>query len=376
MFSVHKIPIMKRFYISLLISVFSISLAAQEKVELTWYDVTTIGIEGKGWTDTKTPFDRLPSKAENIVPAEVWARSLNSAGMSVSFATDSDMIVIRWKVRNPSINSPYLSSMSVAGLDLYVWENEKWMWAATKTPRPPSVQPETTETFLRGLPKKLREFRLYLPSYNGVDKVEIGVTKDTKFGKAVEKVAKKPIVFYGSSIVQGSASSRPGMTYVAQLQRRLNRGIINLGFSGLCKMESGLGDLLAELDPAMFVIDCLPNMTVPEINERTVDLVKKIRKAQPETPIILVENPLYSQGLWNASVKNSVAAKNKALTTQFTKLQKDGLKGIYYVNGDNLYGDDGDSTVDGVHPTDYGFKLYADALEPLFRKILDESEKK
>ena len=125
MFSVHKIPIMKRFYISLLISVFSISLAAQEKVELTWYDVTTIGIEGKGWTDTKTPFDRLPSKAENKVPAEVWARSLNSAGMSVSFATDSDMIVIRWKVRNPSINSPYLSSMSVAGLDLYVWENEK-----------------------------------------------------------------------------------------------------------------------------------------------------------------------------------------------------------------------------------------------------------
>lgn len=367
---------MKQLFICLITAFSVISLSAQEKVELTWYDATFIGIDGRGWTDTKTPYDRFPKKAEGKVPAEVWARSLNSAGMSVSFATDADMIVIRWKVRHPSINSPYLSSMSVAGLDLYIWENDKWLWAATKTPRPPSVQSETTETFLRGLPKKLREFRLYLPSYNGVDKVEIGVSKDSKFGKAVENESKKPIVFYGSSIVQGSASSRPGMTYVAQLQRRLSRGVINLGFSGLCHMEPELGDLLAELDPALFVIDCLPNMTVPEINDRTVNLVKKIRKAQPNTPIVLVENPNYSQVLWNPAVKNSVAAKNKALSTQFAKLQQDGLKEIYYVKGDNLYGDDGESTVDGVHPTDYGFKLYADALEPLFRRILEESEKK
>lgn len=368
--------IVKSLFICLIIAFISVSSFSQEKIELTWYDAVAVGVDGRGWTDTKTPYDRFPGKAQGKVPEGVWARSLNSAGMSVSFATDSDIIVIRWKVRNPSITSPYLSSMSVAGLDLYIWENNKWMWAATKTPRPPSTQPETTETFLRGLPKKLREFRLYLPSYNGVEKVEIGVSKDSKFGKAVEKNAKKPIAFYGTSIVQGSSSSRPGMTYVAQLQRRLNRNVINLGFSGLCHMESALGDLLAELDPALFVIDCLPNMTVPEINERTVDLVKKIRKNRAETPIVLVENPLYSQALWNASVKNSIAAKNNALSTQFEKLQKDGVKNIYYIKGDNLYGDDGESTVDGVHPTDYGFKIYADTLEPLLRRILEESEKK
>lgn len=367
---------MKQIIIFILILVFSVSLFAQEKVELTWYNAVDLGIEGRGWTDTKTPYDRFPPKAEKKVPEGVWARSLNSAGMNVSFATDSDMIVIRWKVRHPSITSPYLSSMSVAGLDLYVRENDKWMWAATKTPRPPSVQPETTETFVRGLPVKLREFRLYLPSYNGVEKVEIGVKKDSKFGKSVEKEVKKPIVIYGSSIIQGSASSRPGMTLVAQLNRRLNRNIINLGFSGLCKMEPELGDLLAELDPALFVIDCLPNMTVAEIDQRTVDLVKKIRKARPDTPIVMVENPHYSQVLWNTSIRNQVNAKNKALSTQFAKLQQDGVKGIYYIKGDNLYGDDGESTVDGVHPTDYGFKLYADALEPLLRRILEESEKK
>lgn len=359
-----------------IIMVFSVSIFGQEKVELTWYSADTLGIDGKGWANTKTPYDRFPPKAEGRVPDGVWQRSLNSAGMNVSFATDSDMIVIRWKLRHPSINTPYLSAMSVAGLDLYVRESDKWQWAATKTPRPVAVAPENTETFLRGLPKKLREFRLYLPSYNGVEKVEIGVRKDSKFGKSVEKEVKKPLVIYGSSIIQGSASSRPGMTLVAQLNRRLNRNIINLGFSGLCKMEPAIGDLLAELDPALFVIDCLPNMTVPEINERTVNLVKKIRKARPDTPIVLVENPMYSQGLWNTSVKNSVGAKNRALSVQFAKLQNDGIKGIYYVKGDNLYGSDGDSSVDGVHPTDYGFKLYADAMEPILRRLLESTEKK
>ena len=58
------------------------------------------------------------------------------------------------------------------------------------------------------------------------------------------------------------------MTYVAQLGRRLDRPVINLGFSGLCHMEPALADLLAELDPAMFVIDCLPNMPAKEVAER------------------------------------------------------------------------------------------------------------
>ena len=76
-------------------------------------------------------------------------------------------------------------------------------------------------------------------------------------------------------------------------------------------MEPELGDLLTELDPAMFVIDCLPNMTVAEINQRTVDLIKKIRKSRPDTPIVVVENPYYSMTLWNTRVKNSILAKTK-----------------------------------------------------------------
>lgn len=362
---------MRLFLICLVMLIFSVSLSAQEKILLTWYDITALGIEGKGWTDTKTPFDRLPERAEKLVPEGVWARSLNSAGMSVTFATDSSMIVIRWKLRHPSISSPYLSSMAVAGLDLYMRKGEQWLWAATK---PPKVFPETTETFLNGLPKELREYRLYLPIYNGVEKVEIGVLEGAKFGKAVEPKIEKPIVFYGTSIVQGSSSSRPGMTYVSQLGRRLDRPVINLGFSGLCHMEPALGDLLAELDPAMFVIDCLPNMQAKEVTERTVPLVKRIREARPATPIVLIENLIPSQSLWNAATAKSVGLKNKMLADEFAKLKKDGVSNIYYVKADNLLSGEGNSTVDGVHPTDLGFLQMTNALEPILRQILSQKE--
>lgn len=347
--------------------VLSAAVLAQEKIEVTWYNAAELNIEGKGFADTKTPYDRLPAKAEKLVPEGVWSRSMNSAGMSVSFATDADMIVVRWVLRHPSITSPYLSSMSVAGLDLYVRSEGKWLWAATK---PPNKFPESTQTFLRGLGRQLREYKLYLPSYNGVAKVEVGVPKGSKFGKYADKEVSKPVVFYGSSIVQGSASSRPGMTYVAQLGRRLAVPVINLGFSGLCKMEPAMADVLADLDPSVFVIDCLPNMQLPEIKERTAPLIKRLRQSHPETPIVLVENPNYSQTLWNQSVSRSVAAKNKIFSAEVSKLKGEGVKNLIYVSGERLFGTDGSSTVDGIHPTDLGFTMVANALEPVLKDLL------
>ena len=68
-------------------------------------------------------------------------------------------------------------------------------------------------------------------------------------------------MFYGTSITHGACASRSGMTHVAILGRRFERPVLNLGFSGNGRLESEVATLLAELDPAVFVIDCLPNIT-------------------------------------------------------------------------------------------------------------------
>src|SRR5439155_18754242 len=48
---------------------------------IAWYDVREWGVEGKGWSETARFFDRLPAKAEGVVPAPVWNLSRQAAGM-------------------------------------------------------------------------------------------------------------------------------------------------------------------------------------------------------------------------------------------------------------------------------------------------------
>src|SRR5262245_41232037 len=53
------------------------------KPELTWHAVSPDDVVGKGWKDTKAPFDRLPARAEKIVRPPVWELSRHSAGLYV-----------------------------------------------------------------------------------------------------------------------------------------------------------------------------------------------------------------------------------------------------------------------------------------------------
>ena len=143
-----------------------------------------------------------------------------------------------------------------------------------------------------------REYLLYLPLYNGVSSVEIGLPKCSALAKAPPRPEgyERPIVVYGTSITQGGCDSRPGMVHTAILGRRLDRPVVNLGFSGNGKMEPELAALLAELDPAAYVIDCLPNMTAEEVGARVEPFVRALRAARPGTPIVLAEDRTYDLG--------------------------------------------------------------------------------
>ena len=101
---------------------------------------------------------------------------------------------------------------------------------------------------------------------------------------------RKPLVFYGTSITQGGCASRPGMVHTAILGRWLDRPVINLGFSGNGTMDPEMADLMAELDPALYILDCLPNINAAQVAKRVVPFVRTLRKARPETPILLVED--------------------------------------------------------------------------------------
>jgi lysophospholipase L1-like esterase len=212
---------------------------------------------------------------------------------------------------------------------------------------------------------------LYLPLYNGVQSVQIGLAPEAQLFKAPPYPPEKaqPICFYGTSITQGGCAARPGMAYPALLGRWLDRPTINLGFSGNGQMDLEMGQLMAELDPSVYVIDCLPNLDAARVTERTEPLVEALRTARPETPIVLVENITYQNAVLVPGSRQGYTAKNAALRAAYERLLARGVQHLHYVPGDKLLGEDGEATVDGTHPTDVGFLRIAEALEPVLRSL-------
>ena len=348
------------------------SLLAQNnfklKGEINWYNAKDIGLEGKGWTDTKRYFDRLPRKAEGIVRDPVWDLSRHSAGMCLRFETDSPNIYVRYKLHLESLSMFHMPATGVSGVDLYGEDGEGIdRWVSVVGPEEQKVE----KSIAKGLAPGSRKYTLYLPLYNGVDKMEIGI-ENGNFFNPLHPRKEKPILFYGTSIMQGACASRPGLAIPAILGRRLRRPTINLGFSGNGIMESEVASLLAELDPCVFVIDCLPNMNESSVRERTVPLVKKLRESHNKTPILLVEDRSFTNTPFFPSIKLHHQKSRRALKKAFAELVYSGEVNLYYLDGDNLLGRDGEGATDGSHPSDLGMIRYADAYEPALRSILKQ----
>ena len=91
---------------------------AQPKVEghIQWHDIREWGIEGQGWNDTESPFDRLPARAKEIVREGVWKLSQHSSGLSIRFVTDAAAINARWRLRCQSLAMPHMPATGVSGL--------------------------------------------------------------------------------------------------------------------------------------------------------------------------------------------------------------------------------------------------------------------
>ena len=210
--------------------------ASRTEKGVAWYDVRSLGVEGQGWSgdDLAAPFDRLPARAEKTVRGAVWGLSRHSAGLAVRFVTDATELHARWKLNSANLAMIHMPATGVSGLDLYVkTESGNWRWLAVGRP----AAQETTAKLVSGIPAGTREYMLYLPLYNGVQTVEVGLPEAAALQLAPTRTSgRKPIVFYGTSITQGGCASRPGMVHTAILGRWLDAPVINLVFSGNGRM--------------------------------------------------------------------------------------------------------------------------------------------
>jgi len=166
-------------------------------------------VNGRGWNEElKSNYARLPERFKAIVPAKIWNLSGNSAGLTVKFFTNSRNLQVKYTIAKAN-QLPNMSRLNQEGVDLYatnksgkthwIGNHMQWNWG------------DTLSFTFRDLETKEGTYELYLPPYSTVTSLKIGSDKGAIF-RFLPITNEKPVVIYGSPIVQGASPSRPGLT--------------------------------------------------------------------------------------------------------------------------------------------------------------------
>ncbi len=273
------------------------------------------------------------------------------SGVNISFITNSSFIKIKAKVSGIAYMA-HMTAVGTIGFDLYYKNKNNYIFISTT-----KVNRDEYEVVLvKELDSKDKEFRLYFPLYINLEDAYIGI--ETKCHFEFFKPIQNKIIAYGTSITQGGCATRPGMSYTSIMDRHLNFEIINLGFSGNCKLEEEIAELINSTSKKYLILEVEANSPSPEVmHEKLSNFLKLIY----DTKVILITH--FPEGM---TVLNE---KIRKLQKRFFDIQKK-MKNIIVINGKNLLKElNYEGTVDGVHLTDLGFYIVAKKLIKIIKKL-------
>lgn len=309
-------------------------------------------------------FDRLPFIFKDKVRKEVWNLSKNNSGISIEFLTDSSFIEFEWEVIN-NFTMNHMPNTGIKGLDLYTKSNNEWIYVGTGIP-------EGKKNFCRiiqNMEFHKREYKLYLPLYDGIEKLDIKLQDGSILEDLNNKQETKPLVFYGTSITQGGCASRPGSIHTNIISRATSLECMNFGFSGNGHLEKSIGEIISQINAKLYIIECMQNVDEILLKDRLIPLVKVIRQKRKMTPIVFVIEPISKNEDLDLEIKKNLTHKNKQLRIQYKKIKKLNIPQVYLIDEPNGIGIDNESTVDTVHFNDIGFRRYAFYLLKNLKKL-------
>lgn len=354
------------------VAVFSLwsLVAVAQQPELDYRPADSLPVLGTLAPEASARYTRLPDALKDSVRKELWDLGQNSAGLSVRFRSDSRSIGVKWHSRN-KFRMNHMTDTGVRGLDLYALTDSGWTFV--NSARPSMSNHNSQARLVSNLPEGDREYMLYLSLYDGVDSLYIGVDSTATLAQpaVAQPRRQKPIVMYGTSILQGGCAARPGMAHTNILQRKLNREVINLGFSGNARLDPEIATLMAAADAAVFVIDALPNCTPELVDNKMEVFIATIRRAHPTTPILLVESPWFPIMRWDSGVATTLRDKNNRLRNIYSRLSATDPN-LHYFEAEGVFAGDPDATVDNYHLTDKGFEAFAGRLLSVIENLANQ----
>ena len=357
---------MKKSLLALALIAFALPLAAfaQPKYDCLYVDASTLTILNKAQQDN-LPLVRIdnskyemPSQARNFMG--------HSTGLAVAFKTNSRTIRAYWVTGSTKCGGSNTTPILHSGLDLHILENGKWLCAGTGRPNYNTDTHETT--IVTNMREGEKECILYLPMFNSLTELKIGVDIGATI-EAMPSPFKYKILVTGSSITHGASASRSGATYVARMGRALNAETPNIGLSGLCRLDDFFADIACDTEADAYIFDAFSNSSADDINNRLYRFAERITKAHPGKPIIFLQTLLRDKGHFDEGAGRH-NEKQRATAEYFMVKVCEDFPDVHFVNPGLYVGDDHEATIDGIHLNDLGVQRTLDAILPKIKKIL------
>lgn len=344
---------------------------------LKWFSPNEppFGLAGFPWFASDRVYRRLPVKPAHTLPSAVNTLADCTAGGQIRFRSDTERVAVRVTLSRAA-DMAHMPATGQCGFDLYVGDGvAQRFYGVSKYDH---HQCAYEVLLFEHLQKDVRSFTINFPLYVGVTRVDVGLSPGARVWAPAPVAAKTKIVVYGTSIVQGGCASRPGMAYTNILSRRLNREVINLGFSGNGRGEPEVARLVADIPkPGLFVLDYDANSPSSEHLRTTLpEFIRILRTRHARVPILVVSRIAFAHDAVQKVDHQGRERRRRAQAAVVAAERRRGDRHIAFLDGTKLIGDsDADCTVDGVHPTDLGFERMADGLEPVIRRLMKRSRR-
>lgn len=328
-------------------------------------DAATLTVVGKLMPGTPNPFHRVDTVRFKGFTKGENAQVRMCTGLSIAFTTSSTAIAL--KVKYGQRQSPLnCSAFAARGFDLYIKKYGKWIYAASAAPAENAL--EKSFEIIRNMDSSQKECLLYLPIYSELLSLEIGVEE----GSGIEPLPmpfRHRVAIFGSSFTHGSSTSRAGMTYPAQLARMTGIQFLSLGCSGNSKLQPYFADVLAATDADAFVFDAFSNPSIAQIKERLFPFIEKIQAAHPDKPLIF-QKTIRRESRNFSVTSEKFEAERMQVVDSLMRIACKKYKNVYWVDSTNASVKSHDTSVDGTHPSNYGYTLWAESVRKPILRIL------
>ena len=340
-----------------------LSAQTPKNVEYVYREASDLNLIGK-LMDTPNPYHRVDTCKYKGFTSSENKQVRSSAGLAVLFRTNSSTIAVNCEY---GFANDGASTMGIAlrGYDLYIKKDGEWLYAASGAPNVRDNKGK--RVLIKDMDRSEKECMLYLPMYSEMYSVQVGVEKGATL-EALESPFRHRIAIFGSSYTQGISTSRPGMSYPMQFMRNTGLQLLSLGCSGNCKMQPYFADVLADAEVDAMIFDTFSNPSAEMIEDRLFPFIERMKEAHPGIPLIFMQT-IYRESrnfdLHRDAVEQAKMDMAARLMAEAVKKYDD----VYFVIP-NTGKSSHETSVDGTHPSDMGYKAWAVSIEKPILRIL------